>query len=152
MDMPPFCHNAALTDAYEIVALLLDSDLRPLQLVRRWVRAVHASQERLPLIDELVAVALAQGACQPKAFLGRELNQVETYCLGRRRWCLILQAHERAAMGWATTSMVARYQHMTDLIRADIAKRVSGLEARRAAAGRTGGGAGRRRGGRLASN
>lgn len=43
---------------------------------------------------------------------------------------LILQVHERAAMGvmgWATTSMAARYQHMTDPIRADIAKRVGGL-------------------------
>ena len=43
---------------------------------------------------------------------------------------LVLQVHERAAMGvmgWATTSMAARYQHMTDPIRADIAKRVGGL-------------------------
>ncbi|MEV8509316.1 tyrosine-type recombinase/integrase [Actinoplanes sp. NPDC051475] len=43
---------------------------------------------------------------------------------------LILQVHERAAMGvmgWATTSMAARYQHVTDPIRADIAKRVGGL-------------------------
>jgi integrase len=30
-------------------------------------------------------------------------------------------------MGWATTGMAARYQHMTDPIRADIAKRVGGL-------------------------
>ena len=30
-------------------------------------------------------------------------------------------------MDWATTSMAARYQHMTDPIRADIAKRVGGL-------------------------
>lgn len=43
---------------------------------------------------------------------------------------LILQAHERAAMGvmgWASSSMATRYQHMTDPIRADIAKRVGGL-------------------------
>jgi integrase len=43
---------------------------------------------------------------------------------------LILQVHERQAMGvmgWATTGMAARYQHMTDPIRADIAKRVGGL-------------------------
>ncbi|MDI6104946.1 tyrosine-type recombinase/integrase [Actinoplanes sp. NEAU-A12] len=43
---------------------------------------------------------------------------------------LILQVHERAAMGvmgWATTAMAARYQHLTDPIRADIAKRVGGL-------------------------
>ncbi|MEV7621885.1 tyrosine-type recombinase/integrase [Actinoplanes sp. NPDC089786] len=43
---------------------------------------------------------------------------------------LILQVHERATMGvmgWATTSMAARYQHLTDPIRADIAKRVGGL-------------------------
>ncbi len=29
--------------------------------------------------------------------------------------------------GWATTGMAARYQHMTDPIRADIARRVGGL-------------------------
>jgi integrase len=43
---------------------------------------------------------------------------------------LILQVHERAAMGvmgWASTSMATRYQHVTDKIRADIAKRVGGL-------------------------
>jgi integrase len=43
---------------------------------------------------------------------------------------LILQVHERAAMGvmgWASSSMATRYQHMTDPIRADIAKRVGGL-------------------------
>ena len=43
---------------------------------------------------------------------------------------LILQVHERAAMGvmgWASSSMATRYQHMTDLIRADIATRVGRL-------------------------
>jgi integrase len=43
---------------------------------------------------------------------------------------LILQVHERAAMGvmgWASTSMATRYQHVTDPIRADIAKRVGSL-------------------------
>jgi integrase len=43
---------------------------------------------------------------------------------------LILKVHERAAMGvmgWASSSMATRYQHMTDPIRADIAKRVGGL-------------------------
>jgi integrase len=43
---------------------------------------------------------------------------------------LLLGIPERAAMavmGWASTSMAARYQHLTDPIRADIAKRVGGL-------------------------
>jgi integrase len=43
---------------------------------------------------------------------------------------LILGVSERAVMGvmgWASTSMAARYQHVTDSIRADIAKRVGGL-------------------------
>jgi integrase len=30
-------------------------------------------------------------------------------------------------MGWASTDMAVRYQHLTDPIRADIAKRVGGL-------------------------
>jgi integrase len=29
--------------------------------------------------------------------------------------------------GWATTAMAARYQHVTDPVRADIANRVGGL-------------------------
>lgn len=43
---------------------------------------------------------------------------------------LLLGVPERAAMGimgWASTSMAARYQHLTDPLRADIAKRVGGL-------------------------
>ena len=43
---------------------------------------------------------------------------------------MILGVQERAAMdvmGWATTGMAARYQHVTDPVRADIAKRVGGL-------------------------
>ncbi len=43
---------------------------------------------------------------------------------------LILGVPERAVMdqmGWATTGMAARYQHVTDPIRADIARRVGGL-------------------------
>ncbi len=43
---------------------------------------------------------------------------------------LILGVPERAVMGimgWATTGMAARYQHVTDTIRADIAKRVGRL-------------------------
>jgi integrase len=43
---------------------------------------------------------------------------------------LILQVHERAAMGvmgWASSSMATRYQHVTDPIRAEIAKKVGGL-------------------------
>jgi integrase len=43
---------------------------------------------------------------------------------------LLLGVAERAAMGimgWASTSMAARYQHLTDPIRQDIAKRVGGL-------------------------
>jgi integrase len=43
---------------------------------------------------------------------------------------LILGVQERAVMGvmgWASTGMAARYQHVTDPIRADIAKRVGGL-------------------------
>jgi integrase len=43
---------------------------------------------------------------------------------------LILGVQERAAMGvmgWATTGMAARYQHVTDPIRADIAKRIGAL-------------------------
>lgn len=57
-------------------------------------------------------------------------------------------------MGWATTSMVARYQHMTDPIQADIAKRVGGLIRKPAElpSADPAGGAGRRFGGRLTSN
>jgi integrase len=43
---------------------------------------------------------------------------------------LILGVNERAVMGimgWSSTSMVARYQHMIDPIRTDIAKQVGGL-------------------------
>ncbi len=43
---------------------------------------------------------------------------------------LILGVPERAVMGimgWSSTAMAARYQHITDPIRADIARRVDGL-------------------------
>jgi integrase len=43
---------------------------------------------------------------------------------------MLLGVQERAAMdvmGWATTGMAARYQHVTDPVRADIARRVGGL-------------------------
>ncbi len=30
-------------------------------------------------------------------------------------------------MGWSTTAMAARYQHMVDAVRADIARQVDGL-------------------------
>ncbi len=30
-------------------------------------------------------------------------------------------------MGWSTTAMAARYQHMVDAVRTDIAKQVDGL-------------------------
>jgi integrase len=43
---------------------------------------------------------------------------------------LLLGVPERAVMavmGWSSTSMAARYQHLTDPMRADIAKRVGGL-------------------------
>lgn len=30
-------------------------------------------------------------------------------------------------MGWATTAMATRYQHITDPIRQDVAKRIGGL-------------------------
>lgn len=30
-------------------------------------------------------------------------------------------------MGWSTTAMAARYQHITDHVRRDIAKRIGGL-------------------------
>lgn len=43
---------------------------------------------------------------------------------------LILGVPERAVMGimgWSTTSMAARYQHITDPVRQDIAERVGGL-------------------------
>jgi integrase len=43
---------------------------------------------------------------------------------------LILGVPERAVMGvmgWSTTAMAARYQHVTDTIRQDIADRVGGL-------------------------
>jgi len=30
-------------------------------------------------------------------------------------------------MGWSTTAMAARYQHVTDPIRRDVARRVGGL-------------------------
>ena len=43
---------------------------------------------------------------------------------------LILGVPERAVMGlmgWSTTAMAARYQHVTSVIRADVAQRVGGL-------------------------
>jgi integrase len=43
---------------------------------------------------------------------------------------LILGVSERAVMGlmgWSTTAMAARYQHMVDAVRADVAKQVDGL-------------------------
>jgi hypothetical protein len=30
-------------------------------------------------------------------------------------------------MGWSTTAMAARYQHMVDAVRTDVAKQVDGL-------------------------
>ena len=43
---------------------------------------------------------------------------------------LILGVPERAViglMGWSTTAMAARYQHMVDAVRADIARQVDDL-------------------------
>lgn len=43
---------------------------------------------------------------------------------------LILGVPERAIMGlmgWSTTAMAARYQHITGSIRGDVTERVSGL-------------------------
>lgn len=43
---------------------------------------------------------------------------------------LILGVSERAVMGlmgWSTTTMAARYQHMVDAVRADVARQVDGL-------------------------
>jgi integrase len=43
---------------------------------------------------------------------------------------LILGVPERAViglMGWSTTAMAARYQHMVDVVRTDIARQVDGL-------------------------
>jgi hypothetical protein len=43
---------------------------------------------------------------------------------------LVLGVPERAVMGimgWSTTAMAARYQHLTDPIRRDVARRVGGL-------------------------
>lgn len=43
---------------------------------------------------------------------------------------LLLGVSERAfmgIMGWATTAMAARYQHMTEAVRRDVADRVGGL-------------------------
>ncbi|GHI89422.1 hypothetical protein Sxan_67860 [Streptomyces xanthophaeus] len=43
---------------------------------------------------------------------------------------LILGVPERAVMGligWSTTAMAARYQHMVDAVRTDVARQVDGL-------------------------
>lgn len=43
---------------------------------------------------------------------------------------LILGVSERAVMGlmgWSTTAMAARYQHMVDTVRVDVARQVDGL-------------------------
>lgn len=43
---------------------------------------------------------------------------------------LLLEVPERtvvAIMGWSSTAMAARYQHVTDRIRRGVAKRVGGL-------------------------
>jgi integrase len=43
---------------------------------------------------------------------------------------LILGVPERAVMGlmgWSSTAMAARYQHMVDSVRSDVAQRVDGL-------------------------
>ena len=43
---------------------------------------------------------------------------------------LVLGVPERtvmSVMGWSSTSMAARYQHVTDPIRSDVARRVGGL-------------------------
>jgi integrase len=43
---------------------------------------------------------------------------------------LVLGVPERtvmSVMGWSSTSMAARYQHVTDPIRRDVARRVGGL-------------------------
>jgi hypothetical protein len=43
---------------------------------------------------------------------------------------LILGVSERAVMGlmgWSTTAMAARYQHMVDSVRSDVARQVDGL-------------------------
>jgi integrase len=43
---------------------------------------------------------------------------------------LVLGAPERtvmSVMGWSSTAMAARYQHVTDPIRRDVADRIGGL-------------------------
>lgn len=53
---------------------------------------------------------------------------------------LILGVPERAVMGlmgWSTTAMAARYQHMVDAVRADVPRQVDGLIWKTEAEGRT---------------
>lgn len=40
-------------------------------------------------------------------------------------------------MGWSTTAMAARYQHMVDAVRADVPRQVDGLIWKTEAEGRT---------------
>jgi hypothetical protein len=69
-----------------------------------------------------------------------------------RRRCSWFGVPERAVMdimGWSSSSMAKRYQHLTAQIRKDIAKRVGGLLGRRRGEvrrrrGRAGGSAGTR--------
>lgn len=54
---------------------------------------------------------------------------------------LLLGVPERAVMGlmgWSTTAMAARYQHITGAVRGDVAERVGGLIWGSAAANETG--------------
>lgn len=49
---------------------------------------------------------------------------------------LILGVPERSVMGlmgWSTTAMAARYQHMVDAVRTDVARQVDGLTWKAAA-------------------
>lgn len=58
---------------------------------------------------------------------------------------LILGVSERAVMGlmgWSTTAMAARYQHMVDSVRSDVARQVDGLICKPGGDGPDGGTAG----------
>ena len=58
---------------------------RNLWLVRGWVRALHVSDQRVPLLQQLILPGFAQRPRQPDLLPAHELVQVDVHRLGRAR-------------------------------------------------------------------
>ena len=88
-----------------------------------WVFATHTGQPLNPNTDYHAWRALLERAGVRHARLHDARHTAATVLL-------VLGVPERTVMsimGWSSTSMAARYQHVTDPIRREVANRVGGL-------------------------